>query len=73
MGFFMSVSNSELLDYVDECIVAVMSGQEVTVSGKRLINPDLSALYKMRKELRNAVSRENGGGLSINYGIPRRD
>ena len=41
--------------------------------GKRWSMPDLHALEAREEKLLARYRRENGGGLTINHGIPRRD
>jgi len=74
MGFFMALKTTlEQLEEVQTTISNVMNGQEVLAAGKRLTLADLSALEKREEKLLARYNREQGRGLSINYGIPRRD
>ena len=63
----------EQIEEVQAAITGVMSGQDVTYNGKRWTMPDLRALEAREEKLLARYRRENGGGLSINHGIPRRD
>jgi len=64
----------EQIEEVQTAISAVMNGQEVAMpGGKRLTLADLSALERREERLLARYRREQGTGLAINYGIPRRD
>ena len=75
MGFFIMAIKTTLeqLEEVQEAISALMSGQEITIDGKKWVMADLSALEAREDKLLARYHRENGGGLSVNYGLPRRD
>ena len=64
----------EQIEEIQAAITAVMSGQDVTMpDGKRWTMADLRALESREEKLLARYRRENGGGLTINHGIPRRD
>lgn len=63
----------EQLEEVQAAITAVMSGQEVSLSGKRWRAADLDALNKREEMLLARYHRENGGGLTSVTGIIKRD
>lgn len=75
MGFFIMAIKTTLeqIEEVQEAITTLMSGQEVTVDGRKWVMADLAALETREEKLLSRYRRENGGGLSINYGLPRRD
>jgi hypothetical protein len=64
----------EQLEEVQAAITKVMSGQDVTLNGKRLTYANLSALETREEKLLARYRAESGtGGLSINIGTHRRD
>ncbi|WP_419663224.1 hypothetical protein Dvar_36280 [Desulfosarcina variabilis str. Montpellier] len=65
----------EQIEEVQAAISAIeTSGQDVTMSdGKRWTMANLSTLYAREEKLLARHRRENGGGLTINIGGPRRD
>jgi len=63
----------EQLEEVQTAITAVMSGQDVTMGGKRVARADLDALHKREEVLLSRYKTETGtGGLSVNVMIPKR-
>ncbi len=63
----------EQIEEVQAAITMVMAGQEVAAMGKKWVMADLAALETREEKLLARYRRENGGGLSINYGLLRRD
>jgi len=63
----------EQLEEVQAAITKVMSGQAVELNGKRWTGATLFRLQQREDILLARYQREQGRGLSINYGIPRRD
>ncbi len=63
----------EQLEEVQTAISNVMSGQDVTIDGKRLTRADLSALSAREEILLKRYKSETGtGGPSINRGYIAR-
>jgi len=74
MGFFMAVKTTvEQLEEVQNAITAVMSGQEVSVGGKRLRMSDLDALHRREEVLLARHRNESGRGLTVVTGIIKRN
>ena len=64
----------EQIEEVQSAISQVMTGQEVSMpDGKKWRLADLPALEAREEKLLARYRRENGGGMTINHGIPRRD
>ena len=63
----------EQLEAVQAAIEKVELGQSVTMSGVSLTRGDLKALYAREERLQQKYAREQGTGLTVNTGIPRRD
>ena len=63
----------EQLEAVQSAIEKVELGQSVTMAGVSLTRGDLSAMYKREERLKAIYRNEQGTGLTVNTGIPRRD
>lgn len=63
----------EQLEEVQTAISKVMNGQAVVIDGKQHTMANLFRLQQREDMLLVRYQREQGRGLSINYGIPRRD
>ena len=63
----------EQLEAVQTAIEKVELGQSVTMAGVSLTRGDLKTLYAREERLKQQYSREQGTGLTVNTGIPRRD
>jgi len=64
----------EQIEELQSAITQVLAGQEVTMpDGKKWRMADLPAMTAREEKLLARYRRENGGGLTINHGIPRRD
>lgn len=64
----------EQLESVQASIAAIEErGQAYGIAGRTLTRADLGKLYARESELRRKVAREdNGGGVTIRYGVPRQ-
>lgn len=63
----------EQLEEVQSAITQVMSGQDVSVAGKRWVMADLGTLERREEKLLTRYRREQGYGLTVNTGVLRRD
>ena len=63
----------EQLEAVQSAIEKVELGQSVTMAGVSLTRGDLKAMYDREARLLQRYRGEQGTGLTINTGIPRRD
>jgi hypothetical protein len=74
VGFFMALKTTlEQLEEVQTAISNVMDGQDISYNGKRLTLANLGLLTARENMLLERYNREQGRGLTINHGIPRRD
>jgi len=63
----------EQLEEVQTAITAVMSGQDITLDGKRIARANLDILHKREEILLARYKTEQGtGGLRVNVVIPKR-
>ncbi len=63
----------EQLEEVQSAISNVMTGQEVFIAGKRFTLANLKDLEAREQRLLARYHQEQGRGMAINYGLPRRD
>lgn len=59
-----TVTKQELLEQVDNAIVAIaVGGQSYKIGSRQLTRADLKQLYAIKNDLTAQLSQENSGGL----------
>jgi hypothetical protein len=75
LGYQMAIKTTlEQIEEVQACITEAMTSQELDQGSDRgrLRRPDLRALQDRETMLLDRYRREQGGGIAVNHGIPRR-
>ena len=68
---FMSKTNTELLEAVQDAIYRVASfGQDVQFEGRRVTEADLERLQKVEAFYARRVAKESRGGIRMRGGTP---
>jgi len=70
----MALTDSELLDKIDDAIEATLLGRDVSFEGQRITMEDLNTLYKIRERVQKKVNAAAGSGMGRNnVGLKSRD
>ena len=70
----MALTNSELLDKIDDAITNALLGKDVMFDGHRVTIDDAERLYRLRGKVLRKINAAAGNGMTKNnVGILKRD